>query len=81
MFLHGCIIRTARFSVSSVRSDRRSEPEHSREDRAQHPVGRVGRVEDIVDAVAWLAGEGAGFVTGQEIVVDGGMTRRMIYAD
>jgi len=63
------------------RSDRRSEPEHSREDRAQHPVGRVGRVEDIADAVAWLAGKGAGFVTGQEIVVDGGMTRRMIYAD
>jgi len=42
-------------------------------------VGRVGTVEDIAAAVEWLAGEGGGFVTGQEIVVDGGMTRKMIY--
>jgi NAD(P)-dependent dehydrogenase (short-subunit alcohol dehydrogenase family) len=56
------------------------EPNHSAEDRAQHPVGRVGTVEDIAATVEWLAGEGAGFVTGQQIVVDGGMTRRMIYA-
>ncbi|KHK92353.1 SDR family oxidoreductase [Novosphingobium malaysiense] len=63
------------------RADRRQDPAHSQQDRAQHPVGRVGRVEDIVEAVAWLAGESAGFVTGQEIVVDGGMTRRMIYAE
>ncbi|HUD28847.1 MAG TPA: SDR family oxidoreductase [Novosphingobium sp.] len=60
------------------REDRRREPNHSAEDRAQHPVGRVGEVEDIARTVEWLVG--AGFVTGQEIVVDGGMTRRMIYA-
>ncbi|MGH6744866.1 SDR family NAD(P)-dependent oxidoreductase [Novosphingobium sp.] len=59
---------------------RREEPRHSAEDRAQHPVGRVGVVEDIAATVEWLAGEGAGFVTGQQIVVDGGMTRKMIYA-
>nr|WP_086492701.1 SDR family oxidoreductase [Novosphingobium panipatense] len=57
----------------------RREPQHSAQDRAQHPVGRVGTVEDIAAAVEWLAGEGGGFVTGQEIVVDGGMTRKMIY--
>lgn len=56
----------------------RREPDHSAEDESQHPAGRVGTVEDIADAVEWLAG--AGFVTGQQIVVDGGMTRRMIYA-
>jgi len=58
---------------------KRREPQHSAQDRAQHPVGRVGTVEDIAAAVEWLAGEGGGFVTGQEIVVDGGMTRKMIY--
>ncbi|WP_290497196.1 SDR family oxidoreductase [Hyphomonas sp. UBA4494] len=49
----------------------------SGEAHAQHPVGRVGEVEDIVHAVAYLSG--AGFVTGQVLTVDGGMTRRMIY--
>lgn len=48
-------------------------------DHAQHPVGRAGRVEDIVDAVRYLAG--AGFVTGQVLTVDGGMTRKMIYVE
>jgi NAD(P)-dependent dehydrogenase (short-subunit alcohol dehydrogenase family) len=59
-------------------ADGRREPKYSAEDREQHPVGRVGVVDDIAQAVEWLAG--AGFVTGQEIVVDGGMTKRMIYA-
>lgn len=55
------------------------EPAHSQRDREQHPAGRVGRPEDIADAIEWLAG--AGFVTGQRIVVDGGMTVKMIYAE
>jgi NAD(P)-dependent dehydrogenase (short-subunit alcohol dehydrogenase family) len=48
-------------------------------DPAQHPAGRVGRVEDVAEAVLYLAG--AGFVTGQVLVADGGMTRKMIYAE
>ena len=51
----------------------------SEEDHAQHPVGRVGRADDIAGAVLYLAE--AGFVTGQVLTVDGGMTRKMIYAD
>jgi len=51
------------------------------EDHAQHPAGRVGHVEDVAALVAWLAGPESGFVTGAEFVVDGGMTRRMIYAE
>jgi NAD(P)-dependent dehydrogenase (short-subunit alcohol dehydrogenase family) len=51
------------------------------EDHAQHPAGRVGRPEDIAALVAWLVGPESGFVTGAEIVSDGGMTRRMIYAE
>lgn len=49
------------------------------EDHAQHPVGRVGRAHDIAEAVVYLAG--AGFVTGQVLVADGGMTRKMIYVE
>lgn len=46
---------------------------------AQHPVGRVGRAEDIGSLVAYLASPEAGFITGQDFIVDGGMTRKMIY--
>lgn len=49
------------------------------EDHAQHPAGRVGRPGDVAALVAWLAGPEAGFVTGADFVVDGGMTRKMIY--
>ena len=48
-------------------------------DHAQHPVGRVGRPDDVAAAVAYLLSEEAGFVTGAELIVDGGMTRKMIY--
>jgi len=49
------------------------------EDHMQHPVGRVGRPEDIAAAVAFLASSEASFITGADFVVDGGMTRKMIY--
>lgn len=51
------------------------------EDHAQHPAGRVGRVEDIAALVSWLVGPESGFVTGSEFIADGGMTRKMIYAE
>jgi NAD(P)-dependent dehydrogenase (short-subunit alcohol dehydrogenase family) len=49
-------------------------------DHAQHPVGRVGRPEDVAACVAYLLSDDAGFLTGAEIVIDGGMTRKMIYS-
>jgi len=52
----------------------------SEADHKQHPAGRVGRPEDIAALVAWLVSDEAGFVTGANYVVDGGMTRKMIYA-
>lgn len=48
-------------------------------DHAQHPAGRVGRPEDVAALVTWLIGPESGFVTGANFVIDGGMTRKMIY--
>ena len=56
-------------------------PELKPEDHAQHPVGRVGRPDDIADMVAYLISESSGFITGQNFVIDGGMTRKMIYVE
>ena len=50
-------------------------------DHEQHPAGRVGTPEDIAAMAAFLLSDAAGFITGQNFVVDGGMTRKMIFAD
>ncbi|MCC5931064.1 MAG: SDR family oxidoreductase [Cyclobacteriaceae bacterium] len=49
------------------------------EDHSQHPCGRVGIADDIASMVIFLADEKNGFITGQNFVVDGGMTKKMIY--
>ena len=48
-------------------------------DAQQQPVGRVGKPEDIAELVMFLCSEKAGFITGENICADGGMTRLMIY--
>ena len=48
-------------------------------DALQQPVGRVGKPEDIAEAVLFLCSEKAGFITGENLCIDGGMTRLMIY--
>jgi NAD(P)-dependent dehydrogenase (short-subunit alcohol dehydrogenase family) len=53
----------------------------SEEDHRQHWSGRVGRPEDIAGACLFLTAPGNGFITGTNLVVDGGMTRRMIYEE
>lgn len=58
---------------------KRTEPGLTREDHAQHPAGRVGVPQDVASMASWLASAEAGFVTGQNFMVDGGMTRKMIY--
>jgi NAD(P)-dependent dehydrogenase (short-subunit alcohol dehydrogenase family) len=59
--------------------DERSAPRLRRADHAQHPAGRVGRPEDVAALCAWLLSDEAGFVTGERIAQDGGMTHKMIY--
>lgn len=55
--------------------------EHSKEDHLQHPSNRVGVVEDIVLAIDYLLEEKNEFINGQNLVIDGGMTKKMIYVD
>lgn len=48
-------------------------------DAVQQPVGRVGIPPDIANMVMYLCSDMAGFITGENICIDGGMTRQMIY--
>src|SRR5690606_25807119 len=59
----------------------RSSPDLRPIDHEQHPAGRVGTPEDIAEMAAFLLSDATGFITGQNFVVDGGMTRKMIFAD
>jgi NAD(P)-dependent dehydrogenase (short-subunit alcohol dehydrogenase family) len=56
-----------------------SEP--TAKEHAFHPAGRVGKPEDIAALTAFLVGPDSHFITGSEFVVDGGVTRKMIYPD
>jgi NAD(P)-dependent dehydrogenase (short-subunit alcohol dehydrogenase family) len=49
------------------------------EDHSQHLVGRVGVPGDIAQACVYLASPEAGFITGTNLTIDGGMTVKMIY--
>lgn len=53
--------------------------EYSGADALQHPAGRVGNPLDISNMVLFLCSDKAGFITGENICIDGGMTRQMIY--
>ncbi len=48
---------------------------------AYSPLNRMGQPEEIAAAILYLASDQAGFVTGQEFVVDGGMSKKMIYSE
>ena len=53
--------------------------EYDGADASQQPAGRVGNPMDIANMVLFLCSDKAGFITGENICIDGGMTRQMIY--
>ena len=53
--------------------------EYTGADAVQQPAGRVGNPTDIANMVLFLCSDKAGFITGENICIDGGMTRLMIY--
>ncbi|GFR36655.1 SDR family oxidoreductase [Thermobrachium celere] len=57
----------------------RKTPVLSEMDNKQHPAGRVGNVDDIASMILFLIDEKNSFITGANFIVDGGMTRKMIY--
>jgi NAD(P)-dependent dehydrogenase (short-subunit alcohol dehydrogenase family) len=57
----------------------RHKPELTEQDQKQHPVGRVGKPEDVASLAVYLASPEATFITGENFVIDGGMTKKMIY--
>lgn len=66
--------------VSGIRKKAEAKPYQITEaDKEQHPAGRVGNGSDIARMVLFLLNSENSFITGQNFVVDGGMTKKMIY--
>lgn len=63
------------------KKSKRHTPKHSETDLSQHPVGRVGVPQDIAAMVWFLVSNESGFMTGSNVMIDGGMTHKMIYAE
>jgi len=57
----------------------RHNAELTEQDHQQHPAGRVGKPEDIASLAVYFASLEADFITGANFVIDGGMTKKMIY--
>lgn len=67
--------------VRNWQKDSQEVPELREIDHAQHPVGRVGKPMDVAHLVSFLISNRAQFITGQNFVIDGGMTKKMIYEE
>lgn len=66
-------------SISPGWIDTTEEDEFSESDRLQHPSQRVGKPHDIARTVLFLCDPNSDFINGENIIVDGGMSKRMIY--
>ena len=66
--------------VSALKKKAKAKPDELQpEDHFQHPAGRVGQADDVARMILFLIAPENSFITGQNFVVDGGMTRKMIY--
>ena len=63
------------------KSSQKKDPQLREIDHEQHPVGRVGRPGDVAHLVSFLGSDRAGFITGQNIVIDGGISRKLIFEE
>jgi len=61
------------------KKENRKIPIHTEQDNLQHPAGRVGRASDVSSVILFLVNPENSFITGQNFVIDGGMTRKMMY--
>jgi 3-oxoacyl-[acyl-carrier protein] reductase len=59
---------------TEMTADRQTDPAREARTNALIPLGRSGQAEDVAEVIAWLASPAAGYVTGQVIPVDGGLT-------
>ena len=66
-------------SISPGWIETNPENENTPEDHHQQPVGRIGTPCDIAECCLFLLSEQSAFITGENITVDGGMTKNMIY--
>ena len=71
-------IETANYQ-ERAESSATSSPDPYDPDNRQHPSGRIGMPEDIAEMALFLCSKKAGFITGESITIDGGMSRLMIY--
>ena len=66
--------------VSNIKKKENARPvQISQADHMQHPAGRVGKANDVSNMILFLLNPENSFITGQNFVIDGGMTRKMIY--
>lgn len=66
--------------VSDIKKESvKKEPQFTEQDHLQHPAGRVGKATDISSVILFLVSPENSFITGQNFIIDGGMTRKMIY--
>lgn len=63
------------------KKSKRKTPVWAQKHHLQHPVGRIGKPEDVAELCWFLLSDKSGFVTGQNFTVDGGMTKKMIYKE
>ena len=76
---HVCVIGKARVNSISPGWIDTAYTVYQGPDATQQPAGRVGNPMDIANMVLFLCSDKAGFITGENICIDGGMTRQMIY--
>ncbi len=65
--------------TSWQKKSKRKTPVWAEKHHLQHPAGRIGKPEDVAELTWFLLSEQSGFITGQNFMVDGGMTSKMIY--